>query len=324
MPDVPLVANNVVAAPKDYLVPLAQEIIVKSVRAAIDGSGAAGSYVPALQLIAPNGDVMLTAVDDTTRTAGASVDVTWFPGVKPAVTSSGGSGIQFDTHPQSGDWLEVTTTGSDPNNDGFGIALTDTGGNGIQLATTGRSTDGGGVYVNYDDTTSGFGVDTGIDISAGGSAGATIRGLNSTALGGGTSPAVAINAQAEADASALAADGADVSATIISGTGAANANGVSGSAIVNHLAGATGNAIGVHGNGNNNSSGKAVGGDFYGNQTANGTGDVIALRATVNTVGGSTSTVYGMQVFIGATKVFQINSDGSLHGLTGKSLTFDL
>jgi hypothetical protein len=79
----PLVSSAVVAAPKDYTVPEAQEILLQSVRASIDGSGTAAPYLPALQIIAPDGTVMCTAVPTTNVVAGASTDVSWFPGVSP-------------------------------------------------------------------------------------------------------------------------------------------------------------------------------------------------------------------------------------------------
>jgi hypothetical protein len=82
--DVPIVNRPSLAAPKDYLIPGTQEIILRSVGAAFDGSGSASSFLPALQLLAPDGTVMFTAVDpNNSVAAGASADVSWFPGVTP-------------------------------------------------------------------------------------------------------------------------------------------------------------------------------------------------------------------------------------------------
>ena len=89
MPDVSIVNSTVTSAPTDYTVPGTQELLVKAVRASIDGSGAGSAFLPALQLIDPAGHVMWTAVDtSTTIAAGASADVSWFPDVS---RSGGGS-----------------------------------------------------------------------------------------------------------------------------------------------------------------------------------------------------------------------------------------
>lgn len=94
MADLPIVNRAMVTAPKDYTLPQSQEIILKCVRATIDGSGAAGSFLPALQLVSNNGDVMWTAINASqTVTAGGSVNVTWFPGVSTATTSTAGSSL---------------------------------------------------------------------------------------------------------------------------------------------------------------------------------------------------------------------------------------
>lgn len=118
MADVPLVSNAISPAPKDYTIPLAQEIVVKSVRAAIDGSGAGGPYLPALQVIAPNGDVMSTSVASSAVSAGASVDANWFPGVKEAAAAASGSGLQYNSGTYGpdnvGDWLVVETNNNMP------------------------------------------------------------------------------------------------------------------------------------------------------------------------------------------------------------------
>lgn len=77
---VPIVSSAVAAAPKDYTVPQAQEIIPLAVTAAMDGTGAASTFFPALQLLAPDGTVMWTAIGQAVA-AGASADVSWFPGL---------------------------------------------------------------------------------------------------------------------------------------------------------------------------------------------------------------------------------------------------
>lgn len=79
MADRAIVDTSTETAPKDYQLTGAQQLLVKAVRAEIDGSGAAGSYVPTLQQLAPDGQVMWEAPQDTTLAAGASADVSWFP-----------------------------------------------------------------------------------------------------------------------------------------------------------------------------------------------------------------------------------------------------
>lgn len=93
MADTPIVNRATVTAPKDYTLPQSQEILLKAVRADIDGTGAAGSFLPALQLLSSDGVVMWTAVDPALSVAaGASASVTWFPGVSGQSVTSG-SGI---------------------------------------------------------------------------------------------------------------------------------------------------------------------------------------------------------------------------------------
>lgn len=80
MPDVPIVNRATAAAPKDYTLPQSQEILIKAVRAEFDGTGAAGPFLPALQLVSNNGDVMFTAVlTSASVAAGGSASVSWFP-----------------------------------------------------------------------------------------------------------------------------------------------------------------------------------------------------------------------------------------------------
>lgn len=82
MADVPIVNRSMVAAPKNYQLPQGQEILLKAVRAEIDGTAAGGSYLPALQLVSDAGDVMWTAVDTSNaQAAGGTQSVSWFPGL---------------------------------------------------------------------------------------------------------------------------------------------------------------------------------------------------------------------------------------------------
>lgn len=82
MSDVAIRASAVAAVPRDYTIPGAQELLPKSVTASMNGTGAAGSWLPCLQILDPSGNVMVSAVSDTTLAAGVSADVSWFPKLK--------------------------------------------------------------------------------------------------------------------------------------------------------------------------------------------------------------------------------------------------
>jgi hypothetical protein len=71
------------AVPSNYTLPDAAELRLKAVYAELDGSGAAGTYLPCVTIISDSGDVIARAVDqDVSVAAGASADVTWFPRVR--------------------------------------------------------------------------------------------------------------------------------------------------------------------------------------------------------------------------------------------------
>jgi hypothetical protein len=95
MADISILDQSVHAAPKGYTVKGAQEIRIKSVTGSFDGTGAGGSWIPAVQIVDPSGFVVLTAVADSTLAAGASADVSWFPGVAPS-GSGGIAGVTWE------------------------------------------------------------------------------------------------------------------------------------------------------------------------------------------------------------------------------------
>lgn len=98
MTDTPILYPSVHATPSSYVVAGSQEIILKGVTASFDGSSAAGSYVPAFQVIDPGGNVIGTYTLNETLAAGASADVSWFPGIGNAApsTSAGNYVTLFD------------------------------------------------------------------------------------------------------------------------------------------------------------------------------------------------------------------------------------
>lgn len=79
MPDVTIKAVATEDAPADYAVPPAQEIIIKLASASFDGTEAAGSYVPTLELVSPDRDVIGSFPVGNALAAGASADISWFP-----------------------------------------------------------------------------------------------------------------------------------------------------------------------------------------------------------------------------------------------------
>lgn len=94
MADVAIQTGGAEDAPLGYQIPGAQEIVLKAITASFDGSGAAGDFVPTLQIIAPNGLVVASCPVGASVAAGASADVSWFP---RGGVSGGGGGSSLDT-----------------------------------------------------------------------------------------------------------------------------------------------------------------------------------------------------------------------------------
>ena len=90
MADVAIVNRAVISAPKTYTLGANEELALKAVRAVIDGTGAGGSFLPTLQLVAPDETVMWESAPTGSIAAGGSADVSWFPGLGVG----GGGGLQ--------------------------------------------------------------------------------------------------------------------------------------------------------------------------------------------------------------------------------------
>jgi hypothetical protein len=93
VPDISILDPAVHAAPKGYLIKGAQEIVLKGVSGTFDGTGAAGPFVPAVQVVDPSGFVVGTYIADSAVVAGGSADVSWFPGVNAATGGTTGLGV---------------------------------------------------------------------------------------------------------------------------------------------------------------------------------------------------------------------------------------
>lgn len=68
-----------VTAPADWTLPASLNLLLKNVYASYDGTGAAGSFQPCLQIVSDSGHTVGSYPCATTVAAGASADVTWFP-----------------------------------------------------------------------------------------------------------------------------------------------------------------------------------------------------------------------------------------------------
>lgn len=78
--DALIVRDGPVSSPLEYQVPAASAIIPLCVCAAFDGSAAAGSFIPALEILTPDGHVLAYCPLGLTVAAGGSAIGTWFPG----------------------------------------------------------------------------------------------------------------------------------------------------------------------------------------------------------------------------------------------------
>jgi hypothetical protein len=88
MPQAQLVLSASQAAPLDYVVPAAQEIVPLAVNAAFDGTSAAVTWYPALELISDSGHVVSRTFPEQTVAAGGSAWVTFAPFLRGAAAAA--------------------------------------------------------------------------------------------------------------------------------------------------------------------------------------------------------------------------------------------
>jgi hypothetical protein len=79
-------------APLSYIVPGAQEIVLKSLFASFDGTGAGGSFLPCVRIVAPGGGVVAEYITDSAVAAGSSAEVSFAPFLRGAAASTPSTG----------------------------------------------------------------------------------------------------------------------------------------------------------------------------------------------------------------------------------------
>jgi hypothetical protein len=120
-------------APLTYTVPPSFSFTLMGVRASFDGGGAAGAFLPCVQLISDSGQIMAQTIGSAVA-AGDSADVTFAPFLRGAAAGSGPTNaVLYDVSNQTGGFLDAyTDTGAidleDHSGSGFFIASQDPGG----------------------------------------------------------------------------------------------------------------------------------------------------------------------------------------------------
>lgn len=92
--------------PVSYTVPNAAEIVVKAVNATFDGSGAAGTFAPTVEIVSDGGVVVARVPCQTSVAAGGSAEVTFAPFLRGDAGGGGGGVV--------GDWASLRVLYSAP------------------------------------------------------------------------------------------------------------------------------------------------------------------------------------------------------------------
>lgn len=88
MADTQILPGGVTAAPQDYTVADAQVVTIGALHAHYDGSGAAGSYVPTVDVISDSAHRVISVPHDTTIAAGTSAEASWAPFLRTAAAAA--------------------------------------------------------------------------------------------------------------------------------------------------------------------------------------------------------------------------------------------
>lgn len=107
-------------APQSYALGASETLEPTAIFAQFDGSAAASAFRPCVSYYTQDGKLFARAFPTDTVAAGGSANVAYFPGLSQ---SSRPSGLFFDVR-NSGDWLDITLTGSDSFGNGMTIAGT--------------------------------------------------------------------------------------------------------------------------------------------------------------------------------------------------------
>ena len=133
MADVQIRQTTPSAAPLTYTVPQAQEIILKSLVATFDGSGAGSAWIPCVRVIPPGGGEAHDYIADTSVAAGGSARVTFAPFLR-GVTSTSGGGVGVEHN----DALVATEPNIDFEDGGVTWTITDDAANSrVKISGTG-------------------------------------------------------------------------------------------------------------------------------------------------------------------------------------------
>lgn len=115
MADTQIVNAQSVAAPSDYVLPSSVELQLKAVNADMDGSGSAGEWLPAVEIVSDAGQVIARAVDPGSPVAaGGAAEVSWFPGVKHGGGASVATAIPWIRRRKLAMADQVFDTGTEP------------------------------------------------------------------------------------------------------------------------------------------------------------------------------------------------------------------
>lgn len=77
--DVQIHDDSAAAAPKQYVVPGSADFILKCVDATFDGTSAAGSFIPCVEIYSDSGRIVARGKAETAVAAGSSAQVSFFP-----------------------------------------------------------------------------------------------------------------------------------------------------------------------------------------------------------------------------------------------------
>lgn len=282
-------------APVGITVPASLEIRPDTATAVFDGTGASGDFLACLTFIDPDGNRLCRMFNPTPVTAGDVAEVTYIPPFGAAASGSTTSGIQFDTNPQSGNWLDVQTVGADSSSNGvtfsnanpFAINQNITSASQIDALYVGAYNNGAGgtigVYSNVDDAGGGDGYGFYTVVNG---VGAVETGVNAGSVNFSGGTAVGANIGAETTGGG-ASTGANLSSQVTGG------NGSSTGLHVGQVTTTTGEAIGI----------------LIDNVRSSAGGTVMPL--IIKNAAGN--------------PIFEVRGDGTIHGLASVgAITWDL